>query len=64
MSTLEAETDPWAGQVGSVLRVDAAHAASSSLLGEPEGKQEPIQSRSQCHPEATNAATRLIHDFA
>lgn len=59
--TLEAETGPRAGQVNSVVRIHLDHAASSSLSGEPAGRQEPSQSRSHCQAEPTN---RIRPDMA
>ena len=48
---LESETGPRAGQVDAIMGVDLAHAAISSLSGEPTGRQEPSQSLSHCHAE-------------
>lgn len=52
--SLEPETDPRAGQVDTIMGIDLAHAAISSLSGEPTGRQEPSQSRSHCQEEPTN----------
>lgn len=52
VSSLEAETGPRAGRsVRSCGSID--HAASSSLSGDPAGRQEPSQSFSHCHAEPT-----------
>ncbi len=44
MPSLETKVSPGAGQINSFLRIDLAHAAISSLSGEPTGRQEPSQS--------------------
>lgn len=55
--SLESETGPRAGQFDAIMGIDLAHAAISSLSGEPTGRQEPSQRRSHCQAEPTNRIT-------
>lgn len=54
MPSLESETGPRTGQGDAIVGIDLAHAAISSLSGEPAGRQEPSQNRSHCQAEPTN----------